>query len=547
MIQNSTEPVYFLLVDDLNENLIALEGLLRREGLVLLKARSGVEALEHLLKHDIALAFLDVQMPEMDGFELAEMMRGSERTRRVPIIFLTAGHTDWSRRFRGYEAGAVDFIQKPIEPHILKSKAEVFFQLYQQRQEVAQQRDCLKAATEENVRLLNESRQYSQALREADQRKDDFLAMLAHELRNPLAPVRSAVEILKLCETTDAMVAQVREIISRQVSHMVRLVDDLLDVARIARGKVQLRMEQCDLASIVRQTAEDYRQTLADSGITMKLDISDSPLILSGDPTRLAQVVGNLLHNSAKFTPRGGVVEICCIPDSLHRDAIVSVTDTGAGLEASVLSRLFEPFSQANQRIDRDKGGLGLGLALVKGLVNLHGGVVEASSPGLSQGSTFTLKLPLSDKGNISRNIRQIAGDARFANKGLRILIVEDNRDAAVTMKSLLTLMGHEVAVAYDGHQGLSTARVFQPMVVISDLGLPGSMNGYTLARELRADPLLSSVYLIALSGYGQDDDRKKTEEAGFDRHLVKPVELESLYTALDHIGAGVTTAFAQT
>lgn len=535
MTENSTEPVYFLLVDDLNENLVALEGLLRREGLVLLTARSGIEALEHLLKHDVALALLDVQMPDMDGFELAELMRGSERTRRVPIIFLTAGNTDWTRRFRGYEAGAVDFIQKPIEPHILKSKAEVFFQLFQQRQEVAQQRDELKAATEENARLLNESRQYSLALKEADQRKDDFLAMLAHELRNPLAPVRSAVEILKLCETTDAMVAQVREIISRQVAHMVRLVDDLLDVARIARGKVQLRMERCDLAAIVRQTAEDYRQTLVDGGITMKLNIGEQPLWLSGDPTRLAQVVGNLLHNSAKFTPRGGSVEVSCTTDTGHRHAIVRVTDTGTGLDQAVLSRLFEPFSQASQKMDRDKGGLGLGLALVKGLVNLHGGSVEASSPGLSKGATFTLTLPLCETGRKSPESTAARTDGTNQT-GLRILVVEDNRDAAVTMKSLLMLMGHEVAVAFDGQQGLATARVFLPQVVISDLGLPGAVNGFQLAHELRADPNLGKVYLIALSGYGQDDDRRKTQEAGFDRHLVKPVELDSLYGALNGV-----------
>ncbi len=261
-------PVYFLLVDDLEENLIALEALLKKDGLVLLKARSGTQALELLLKHDVALALVDIQMPGLDGFELAELMRGTERTRRVPIIFLTAGNADQKRRFKGYEAGAVDFLQKPIEPDVLRSKAEVFFALYRQRQEVALQRDELKAATEENIRLLEESRKYAEALKEADRRKDEFLAVLAHELRNPLAPVKNAAEILRLSGADDKVRNSAREIIERQISHMSRLIDDLLDVARIARGKIELRKSSADLVAIVRNTSEDYRLPLsADFGV----------------------------------------------------------------------------------------------------------------------------------------------------------------------------------------------------------------------------------------------------------------------------------------
>lgn len=396
MTMTPTDSVYFLLVDDLEENLRALEALLRRDGLVLLQARSGAAALELLLKHDVALALVDIQMPGMNGFELAELMRGTERTRRVPIIFLTAGNADRQRRFRGYEAGAVDFLQKPVESDILRSKAEVFFELYRQRQEVAFQRDELKAKTEENAQLLKESRQYAAALREADQRKDDFLAMLAHELRNPLAPVWNAVEILRMIGPTDAVVSNAREIISRQVAHMARLVDDLLDVARIARGKIQLRTEPCDLAIIVRQTAEDYRATISAAGVDLLIDIPDRPLEVIGDPTRLAQVMGNLLHNASKFTPQGGTVLVRAAEDPANRNASVTVRDSGTGLEAEVLARLFEPFSQADQALDRSKGGLGLGLALVRGLVELHHGSVVAESEGLGRGSTFTLRIPLS-------------------------------------------------------------------------------------------------------------------------------------------------------
>jgi signal transduction histidine kinase len=526
------DPVYFLLVDDLEENLRALAALLRRDGLVLLKARSGLEALELLLTHDVALGLIDIQMPGMDGFELAELMRGTERTRRVPIIFLTAGNADRQRRFRGYEAGAVDFLQKPLEPDILRSKADVFFELFRQRQEVAHQRDELKAATEENIRLLKESQQYAQALKEADQRKDEFLAMLAHELRNPLAPVRNAVEILRLAGPSDAVVCKAREIISRQVSHMARLVDDLLDVARIARGKVQLRTEQCDLALVVRQTAEDYRSTLLANEISLSVSVPDRPLLVTGDPIRLAQVIGNLLHNAGKFTPKGGSVSVRTDIDSLQATAVVAVQDTGVGLEESVLWRLFEPFSQADQALDRNKGGLGLGLALVKGLIELHGGSVTAESGGPGQGSTFTLRLPLSQKGggvveqNLSLSQTKQVGS-------LRILVIEDNRDAAKSLQLLLSIQGHEVAVAFDGLTGLTTAREFCPTVVISDLGLPGEQDGYAVARAMRNDPVLAGVYLIAMSGYGQDEDRRRTHDAGFNCHLVKPVDPASLENAL--------------
>ncbi|HEY0982919.1 response regulator [Schlesneria sp.] len=530
---SAVEPVYFLLVDDLEENLFALEALLRREGLVLLKARSGVEALEYLLQEEVALAIVDVQMPGMDGFELAELMRGSERTRRVPIIFLTAGASDWNRRFRGYEAGAVDFLQKPIEADVIKSKAEVFFELFKQRQEVAHQRDELKTASEEIKRLLKESLMYAQALRDADQRKDDFLAMLAHELRNPLAPVRNAVEILRLPGVTEVEIAQTREIIFRQVTHMVRLVDDLLDVARIARGKIALRIERCDLGAIVRQTTEDYRQTLADAGVTLKLNVAAAPMWASGDPIRIAQIFGNLLHNAAKFTPRGGLVEISAWPDVQTSQAVIFVRDTGVGLDEAVLQNLFEPFSQADQKLDRDKGGLGLGLALVKGLVELHSGSVVAESDGVGKGSKFTLRIPL-EPDSIGKLEKLASDSSQDEECRLRILLVEDNRDAAITLKMLLTLMGHDVCVAHDGPEGLALALSVLPEVVISDLGLPGAIDGYSLANALRAEPNLSDVYLIALSGYGQDDDRRKTEGAGFHRHFVKPVEPESLKDALN-------------
>lgn len=522
----AAEPVYFLLVDDLQENLLALAALLRRDGLELLKARSGPEALELLLTHEVALALVDVQMPGMDGFELAELMRGTERTRRVPIIFLTAGNADRQRWFRGYEAGAVDFLHKPIEPDVLKSKAEVFFELYRQRQEVARQRDELKLATEENARLLKESQQYAEALKEADRRKDEFLAMLAHELRNPLAPVRNAVEILRLAGDSKEDVLKAGDIICRQVDHMSRLVDDLLDVARIARGTIQIRNEPCDLAEVVRNTAEDYRPTLSDLGIELCVQAPSSPVPLTGDPVRLAQVVGNLLHNASKFTPRGGRVDVTVSIEG--KSAVLTVTDSGSGIDARLLTRIFEPFSQADQKLDRTKGGLGLGLALVRGLVELHRGTVTATSQGHGQGATFTLRLPLSEK-VVEAPASPPSQSPPQRENGLKILVIEDNRDAAESLRVLLSLLGNKVEVAYDGVAGLDAARQFRPEVLVSDLGLPGDTDGYAVARAMRADPALSDVFLVALSGYGQDDDRRRAEDAGFDCHLVKPVDPATL------------------
>lgn len=394
MTRTAPAAVYFLLVDDREENLTALEALLRRDGLVLLKARSGAEALELLLAYEVALAFLDVQMPEMDGFELAELMRGTERTRRVPIIFLTAGNPDQQRKFRGYEAGAVDFLNKPIDPHALRSKAEVFFELWRERQEVARQRDELKVAEAEKARLLDEARQAAAALREADRRKDEFLATLAHELRNPLAPIQNGLQILNLNPPADAA-TRTRAMMKRQLTHMVRLVDDLLDISRVTSGKVRLRPEPTDVRAVVEAAVEATRPTVEAGQHTLTVMLSDEPLRLTADPTRLAQVIGNLLTNAAKYTPPGGRIEVTAARDGAF--AVVRVTDTGLGIPADMLPRVFDLFAQVDRHLERAQGGLGIGLSLVQRLVEMHGGAVTADSPGPDAGSTFTVRLPLGD------------------------------------------------------------------------------------------------------------------------------------------------------
>jgi PAS domain S-box-containing protein len=372
-------------------------------------------------------------------------------------------------------------------------------------------------------------------LQEADRRKDEFLAMLAHELRNPLAPIRNAVQVLKLLGLAHPQLGQVRDMIDRQVAHLARLVDDLLDVSRITRGKILLRKEHLDLLPLVRTAVEDHRRMLEGTGLKLVVELPDRPLWVEGDPTRLAQVVGNLLHNASKFTDAGGRVAVRLQAEAGGTEAVLGVRDTGIGMDADMLRRLFEPFSQADRSIDRSRGGLGLGLALVKGLVELHGGSVRASSPGPGQGSEFIVRVPL------SRATQWEAGamsDRPWWVKSLRVLVIEDNWDAAESLRLLLELSGHEVVVTHNGAAGVEAARRQQPDVVLCDIGLPGGMDGYAVARALRADPEQSVATLIAVSGYGQEEDQRRARQAGFDRHLTKPVDPQVLAHLLEMLPA---------
>jgi signal transduction histidine kinase len=371
------EPVNFLIVDDLEENLLSLEALLQRDGLRFLKARSGEEALEALLKHDVALALLDVQMPGMDGFQLAEYMRGSERARHIPIIFLTAGSADRQRRFRGYEAGAVDFIQKPIEPDVLRGKANVFFDLYRQRQQIAAQRDVME--------------EHAAALRAADRNKNRFIAILGHELRNPVMALGAGLRLLKRADAERA--ADIQQKMERQVAHLARLIEDLLDISRIDQGKISLKMETVELAPILTAAIEASQPMVEGGGHNLKVDIPAEPVRLRADGTRLAQVVSNLLNNAAKYTPPGGRIGL-----GVRRGGVmveIAVTDNGVGIPADMQSRIFEIFTQAPGEDGLPQDGLGIGLALVKQLVELHGGAIEVASGGAGEGSRFTVRLPI--------------------------------------------------------------------------------------------------------------------------------------------------------
>ena len=372
------DPINVLLVDDLEENLLALEALLKRDGLTFLKARSGDEALELLLVHEVALALLDVQMPGMDGFQLAEFMRGTERVRHVPIIFVTAGSTDARRRFQGYEAGAVDFIQKPIEADILRSKAEVFFDLYRHRREVLIQRDTLSA--------------YADTLREADLYKNQFLAVLGHELRNPVMALKAGLELMERRGAHEGS-ELIRQRMRVQVSQLGRLVDDLLDITRIDQGKIELRREMADLGAVLEAAVDGAQHKIEMGGHDFHFHIPDNPVLMEIDAARITQVIGNLIGNAAKYTPRGGRIGVKA---SVEDEAvIISVSDNGIGIPRDMQGKVFELYAQLQGPDSRSKDGLGIGLALVKQIVELHGGSISVASEGSGAGSVFNVRLPM--------------------------------------------------------------------------------------------------------------------------------------------------------
>jgi signal transduction histidine kinase/CheY-like chemotaxis protein len=373
-------------------------------------------------------------------------------------------------------------------------------------------------------------------VREHDRRKDQFLAMLGHELRNPLAPIRNAVEILRHSEaasvdSADISPDQAREMIERQVAHMTRLIDDLLDVSRIANGKIRLRKERCDLTAIVAATIDDYRSVIEQSRLELVVDVPGHPLWTQGDPTRLSQILGNLIHNAHKFTDEAGHIVVSLRAERDGRTALLTVRDSGIGMDRDTLRSVFDAFSQADRSLDRSRGGLGLGLALVKGLVELHGGTVCVSSEGLGRGTEFRVQFFL-DKSTEALAPKPVRSAPR--GRSCRVLIVEDNIDGAESMRMLLRHFGHTVQVAHTGPQGVIVANDWLPEVVLCDIGLPGDMDGYAVARALRENPQLDGLLLIALTGYGRDEDQSKAKAAGFDLHLTKPVDFTLLQQTID-------------
>ena len=376
----------------------------------------------------------------------------------------------------------------------------------------------------ERSRLLGE-------LRDADRRKDEFLATLAHELRNPLAPIRNALEIMQLCGDDPHIISESRSMMERQLQQMVRLVDDLLEVSRISRGKVDLRKEKTDLATIVQSALEISRPLIDQAGQQLLVQLPSRPVFVDADVTRLAQVFANLLNNAAKYTPRGGRIDLTVQQQGNMVD--VSIKDDGIGIPESMLIRVFDLFTQVDRSLEKSQGGLGIGLTIVKRLVEMHGGTVAAKSAGTDRGSEFVVQLPLVASLTHANKQSDPSNGSTIARR--RILVVDDNHDAAITMSMMLKLLGHELRTAHDGEAAIEEAEEFRPEVMLLDIGLP-KLNGYDVARHIRSQVWGRTLFLVALTGWGQQDDKRRAAEAGFDHHFTKPVDpvaLQKLLTGL--------------
>ncbi len=685
------DKIKILLVDDRPENLLAYRAILGELDLELTFADCGEEALKSVLTNDFAVILLDVNMPGMDGFETAAFIRGRKHSSHTPIIFVTA-FPDEVHAARGYAHGAVDYLQTPIVPEVLRAKVRVFVELFRMTEQIKrqgeerlafdQERVRRAAAEEANSRLrflaqvtevVGRSLDYATTARDlvrltvptlgehavvarwdemgpcwqivqaiatgddvsvaelasldplpteiaaairqsqstqaqsaqasgldrpadsapgesdprlillplagqkstfavlgikrgstappfnaddltliealgsraamalenanlykdlerADRQKNEFLSMLAHELRNPLAPIRTAVDVLRLKGDGQPEIEWAREIINRQTKHLVRLVDDLLDVSRITGGKIRLDLEVLNAASVVAAAVETSRPLIEESGHQMTVTLPEEPVWVRCDRVRLAQVLSNLLNNAAKYTQRGGLIALTVKRSG--GEAVFRVADNGIGISAEMLPKVFELFTQVERSLDRSQGGLGVGLTVVKRLVEMHGGRVEAASSGAGGGSEFTVRLPAIEFPPDTEAVADAPLENRSPAAPLRVLVVDDNADAADSLAWLLRHGDHEVRTAHDGRQAVEVAHEFRPQAVVLDLGLP-EIDGYEVARRLRQHADTRGALLVALSGYGQQEHRRRSSEAGFDYHFVKPLDFGGLQRIL--------------
>jgi len=568
----ANEKVNILLVDDQPARLLTYQSVLSELGQNLVCARSGVEALDKLMREEFAVVLLDVSMPEMDGFEAAQLIHEHPRFEKTPIIFVTGVHVTDLDRLKGYKVGAVDYVSIPVVPEILRSKVAVLVELYCKRREMRELNRSLAQANErlaeanttlqaEKTRELKdfnatlrranteleranrslqsevaERARAEQALKEADRHKDEFLAMLAHELRNPLAPILTAVQLMRMKPMPDPQLSRSRDVIERQLSHLTRLVDDLLDVARITRGRINLSPEPIELAALIARAVETVQPLIQERGHEFTSEIPAGTLRVNADPLRLTQALGNVLGNAAKYTERGGRITLTVCRQGT--DVEIRVRDTGIGIPAEVLPRIFDLFTQLDRRSDHTHSGLGIGLALVRRLLQMHDGTISAHSEGPGRGSEFVIRLPLLLETTQSANGQQPATRADAVPPvRRRILVADDNADALETLATVLELGGHEVFSAANGSLALECAERHLPEVALLDIGMP-LLDGYEVARRIRAQAWGKRITLVALTGWGQDSDRRRSQEAGFDSHLVKPLDLEKLTQLLARLPA---------
>ncbi len=649
-----------LLVDDQPARLLTYEAILEGVGVDCVRALSGREALNRLLRQSFALILLDVSMPEMDGFETARLIREHPRFERTPIIFVTGVHVSQLDSLRGYEVGAIDYISVPVVPEILRSKVALLVELYRRRAELEllnrelestrarleaeraeaaasnqaqlheserryraifehpmavtvvlkavrsedgdivdwryvdananalklsnHSRDALlgmrlsdaepdraeflksligRVLTDrlpqryemrldeadylmclfpmgsdeiirsgvditervrderETQRLMDAGQAEKEGLRDAGHRKDEFIAMLAHELRNPLVPIRTGIELLKKARDRIDIVDTVRPMMERQIGHMVRLIDDLLDVSRITSGKLVLQRRPVTLSSLIGNAIEPHREAISTKNLKFSVNLPEPRWILNVDPTRLSQAISNLLENAVKFTPAEGKVTLDAVISSTEGDSaselVLKVIDSGEGVSAEILPQIFDPFGPWSATSHAGRSGLGLGLT--RRLVEMHGGTIEARSSGPDQGSEFTIRLPAPRDLQPQHASR---GGADQGLEGLRVLVIDDNADAADVIGLLVEDMGGTVRVVKDGASGLAALPDFRPEVVLLDIGMPG-MDGYETCRRMRATG--SRIGIVAITGWGQEHDKRLAVEAGFDAHITKPAD----------------------
>lgn len=502
MLPRIYQDALVLNVDDNDGARYAKSRILTHAGLRVIEASNGEDAIAKARSESPDLILLDVKLPDINGLEVCRRLKSDPQTRPILILQTSASYIDSADKIRALEDGADNYLVEPIEPDELIA----------------------------NVKALLRLGRVERELRDMDRRKDEFLATLAHELRNPLGPIRTALELLRRLDP-DVPPAQsnARNTIQRHTDHLVRLVDDLLDVARISQGKISLRHEPVCLRAVIHNAVETCTQFIEAKGHVLGVSVPDEHILVLGDQVRLSQIMANLLLNAAKFTPPGGsiVMGVVVKGENVH----VCVCDNGIGIEPESLDAIFNLFSQHGHLHDQVQEGLGIGLSLVKTLVQLHGGTVTAKSDGPGQGSTFEIVLPILQQAvqaEPAYGELPAATASQVSAASKRIMIVDDNADAADTLAQLLTMVGHVVQTAYTGKQAIELAVQFQPELVFLDIGLPDH-SGYEVGAKLRALPNVQPFTLVALTGYGQEQDRKNAFDSGFDEHFAKPVDFEKL------------------
>ncbi|OBV38905.1 response regulator [Janthinobacterium psychrotolerans] len=492
-----------LNVDDSDGARYAKSRILTRAGFNVIEASNGGDALVRARNDRPALILLDVKLPDINGLEVCRRLKGNPETNTILVLQTSASFIGTADKIRALDGGADNYLVEPIEPDELIA----------------------------NVNALLRLGRVERELREVDRRKDEFLATLAHELRNPLGPIRTALALLrKLDPVVPAMQENARATIGRHTDHLVRLVDDLLDVSRISQGKISLQWERVSLASFVKSAIETSSHIVEERGHALEVALPQEELWVHGDPVRLSQIVANLLLNAAKFTAPGGAIGISA--ERCGDQVRIRLADNGIGIAAGSIEAIFGLFEQSGHVPDRVQDGLGIGLSLVRNLVELHGGQVTVQSPGVGLGSTFEIMFPL----DLSAAPPAVVQEAQPASISKRILVVDDNVDAADTLAELLELDGHDLRTAYTGAQAVERTIEFRPEIVFLDIGLP-DISGYEVAGKLRQLPIAQDFVLIALTGYGQEHDRRAALDAGFNDHFAKPVDFGKLATLGLHVG----------